>query len=364
MKESTRNFNGFIHSLIESLPYGIMVLDHDDRIQELNRNFSFIFNINIADVKGKNYKDVIESKFVDVFSNLIEDTKVKGFVMDRQISVPILGGVEITIALSGSALKDKDNNFYGLTIICREMTATRELERMRELDKLKSDFISSVSHDLKTPLTSIIGYTDILMQLAKEKSLSEESDYLKIIMQEAMRFARMIDDIINMAKIESGKLQLKKELASLKEIVEEVIKIVIVQAEKFKFIVNFDNSIPLISIDKVQMKRVFLNLVSNAIKYSPQGGEIRIDGYTKGDNVYVDVIDHGIGMSEEALSHMFEKFYRVESDATKGITGTGLGLAITKGIIEAHGGTIVVRSKLGEGSTFSVIFPLTMKKII
>jgi signal transduction histidine kinase len=266
------------------------------------------------------------------------------------------------MSLSGSFLQSDDKPHNEIVVVCREMSARQEIERMKELEKLKTDFMSSITHDLKAPLTSIIGYADLLLETSKEGMTAEEIEYVSIIKQEGVRLTRMINDILNATRIEYGRLQLSPEQVFLKDIIEEVVKKFGIHKDKFNFTVTADSSLPQLWLDRELIERVFMNLVSNAVKYSPDGGSIKVDIYVQGQNVRVDVIDSGIGLSPESLSHIFEKFFRVRSEATKGIGGTGLGLVIVKGIVEAHGGSMTVSSTHGQGSIFSVILPLALER--
>ena len=349
-----------LRTVIETLPYGIMLIDWEGKVLGMNRNLSFMLNIATPGSSRKHYSEILDEPLKAIFDKLIEDTKKYGFVFERHNKISLAGNIPILVGMSSSVLRNDQGVPFGISVICRDMSATQELERMREIDKLKTDFLATVSHDLKAPLTSICGYADVLIKFSGDKFNSEELGFLQIINEEGMRLTRMINDMLNVATIESGALKLKSEQVILGDIIHEVIKVSLMQNKKINFIVNIDSKIPSLWLDKGKMMNVFLNLVNNAIKYSSDEGTIRIEGYVKDENVYIEVIDRGVGMSQEMLSHLFEKFFRGDSNKTRGIKGTGLGLVIAKGIVEAHGGSITVKSQLGEGSTFSVILPLRL----
>ncbi|MBD3246013.1 MAG: PAS domain-containing protein [Candidatus Omnitrophica bacterium] len=356
------DFKVFCRSLLESLPYGVMILNQQGLILHMNRNMSFMLNITEPEAENVSFRDVLPREISRTVQQMVDDTTSYGFVMDRRISVNVAEKAEVLMAMSGSILRDEEGQPAGITLICREMTATRELDRMRELDKLKDDFISSVSHDLKNPLSSILGFSDILLEMAKEKDLSEETEYLQIIRQESRRLSGMIGQMLSLARIESGMLHLKVGKVVLKEVVSEVLKVLSVQSKgKHDFRAEMDDEIPELWLDREEISRVIMNLVSNAMKYSPEGGPVTVRGFVRGENVHLEVHDKGIGMSEETLSHMFEKFFRETGGEAQRVPGTGLGLVITKGIVEAHGGTISVESAVGDGSVFSVILPLWLR---
>lgn len=362
MMEITNEFKIFFRNFIESLPYGVMILNAEGNILELNRNISFMLNILGLDPVNSHYSQVLSSHLKPTFDRLLEGIKEHGFVLELEVPLSVGTGLEVVMSLSGSFLQNEDKPHNEIVVVCREMSARQEIERMKELEKLKTDFMSSITHDLKAPLTSIIGYADLLLETSQEKMPPEEIEYVGIIKQEGVRLTRMINDILNATRIEYGRLELSPEQVTLKEIIEEVVKKFGIHKDKFNFTVTADSQLPLLWLDREFVERVFMNLVSNAVKYSPDGGLIKIDIYAQGSNVRVDVIDNGIGLSQESLSHVFEKFFRVKSEATKGIGGTGLGLVIVKGIVEAHGGSMTVSSTSGQGSIFSVILPLALER--
>lgn len=350
-----------IRGFIETLPYGIMILDRDGQVTAMNRNCSFMLNIRSVDNLGRFYGEIIEPRLKSIIDQFVQHIKEAGFVIEHQVKVTLPGNVQIMIGISGTVLCDEQVQNYGILLIFREMTATQELERMREIDALKTDFVATVSHDLKAPLTSICGYADVLIMFSPDKFNKEEMEYLKIIKQEGLRLTRMINDMLNVAAIEAGSLSLKTELCSLKEVLHNVIRIAVLNRDRYAFSVEIGDDIPRLWLDKEQMIRVFLNLINNAVKYSPEGGGVDIKSRRLGENIYIDIIDQGMGMSPETVSRLFQKFFRADTNKIKNIKGTGLGLVITKGIVEAHGGTIAVTSEEGKGSTFSVILPISLE---
>lgn len=360
--ETASEFKIFFRNFIESLPYGVMILNADGNILELNRNISFMLNILGLDPVNSHYSQVLSAQIKSSFDRLLEGIKEHGFVLELEVPLSVGAGAEVVMSLSGSFLQNDDKPRNQIVVVCREMSARQEIERMKELEKLKTDFMSSITHDLKAPLTSIVGYADLLLETNQEKMSAEEIEYVGIIKQEGVRLTRMINDILSATRVEYGKLELSPEQVSVGAIVEEVVKKFGIHRDKFDFAITAGTGLPLLWLDRELMERVFMNLVSNAVKYSPDGGQIKIDIYAQGPNLRVDVIDKGIGLSQESLSHVFEKFFRVRSEATKGIGGTGLGLVIVKGIVEAHGGSMTVSSKPSLGSAFSVILPLSLEK--
>ncbi|MFQ6061859.1 MAG: ATP-binding protein [Methanosarcinales archaeon] len=236
---------------------------------------------------------------------------------------------------------------------------TKELEesnkKLKELDKLKSDFISMVSHDLKTPLTAIKTSAQVLETLP-EKNIQQKKEILKIIIRNVDRQARLVDDLLDLSRIESGRMELKMEPIALSDIIKCSIENIQQLADEKNIEISIDlpEELPKIIGDKDKLIQVLVNLLSNAVKFTQNYGKILVKAIAKEKNVEVRVKDTGIGIAKENINKIFDKFYRAnttsKSDAS--LSGTGLGLAICKGIIEAHGGKIWVESELGKGSNF------------
>jgi len=229
-------------------------------------------------------------------------------------------------------------------------------ERLKELDRMKSEFLSTAAHELRTLLTSILGFSEILLK----RKLDEEkkNKFLKIINEESVSLSSLINDLLDLSRIESGiGFKIKKVPSEIKEVVLENVDFFRAQTDKHTFKVNLPHDLVKIEADKNKINQVMENLISNAVKFSPQGGEITVSIEQSEEKAKISITDTGIGIPEKDLSHVFEKFYRAENASSEAIGGTGLGLAIVKYIVESHAGKIWVESKLGKGSTFSFTLP-------
>ncbi len=237
----------------------------------------------------------------------------------------------------------------------RTRQLTQALEEVKKISRRKSDFISSVSHEIRTPLTSIKGYAAILLA-SKLGDLPEEiRSRLEKINRHSDELVHMVNDLLDISRIESGKIEIRKETLSLKAITEKIEDLFTEQLKTKN--INFSSQIPdncqEISADRSQIERVFINLVGNALKFTPQNGKISINANQLNKKIQIDVKDTGFGIPEDAQESIFEEFFRVDNTINQEVKGTGLGLTLVKHIIEAHQGKIWVKSKLGEGSTFS-----------
>jgi signal transduction histidine kinase len=237
----------------------------------------------------------------------------------------------------------------------RTRQLTQALEEVKKISKRKSDFISSVSHEIRTPLTSIKGYAAILLA-SKLGALPEEIRIrLEKINRHSDELVHMVNDLLDISRIESGRVEIKKEVLSLKAIFDKMTDLFSEQLRIKNISLNSnipDNSQEIFA-DRSQIERVFINLIGNALKFTPQNGKINIQANRTNKTIQIDIQDTGFGIPEDAQEAIFEEFFRVDNTINQEVKGTGLGLALVKHIIEAHQGRIWVKSKLGEGSTFS-----------
>jgi len=240
---------------------------------------------------------------------------------------------------------------------------TRELKSLlnevKSASKRKSDFISAVSHELRTPLTSIKGYASILLA-GKLGSVPEEVRLrLDKINRHSDELVNLVNDLLDISRIESGKVAMRKVQLDLKSILAQVQDLLggQLKTNEIEFSIEIPNDSGIVYADTGQLKRVFINLIGNAMKFTLPGGKITVSSHAKDREIQIDINDTGCGIPEEAQSAIFEEFYRVDNQINQEVKGTGLGLSLVKNIIEAHGGKIWVKSSLGHGSTFSFTLP-------
>jgi signal transduction histidine kinase len=225
---------------------------------------------------------------------------------------------------------------------------------IRRLEQAKSEFVSMVSHELRTPLTSIHGFSEILR--AKEMEPEKKVEFYRIILNESERLSRLINNLLNLSTIEAG-IELKREMVNVSDLIEEDIEFF--QSQTAIHVLSHQGKqLPNVYGDPDRLHQIFKNILSNAIKYSPDGGAVEVETGIEGKYVSVAITDHGIGIPAGDLPHIFDRFRRVERKEMSEITGTGLGLAIVKHLVDVHGGQIKVRSEPGEGSTFTVFIPI------
>jgi signal transduction histidine kinase len=228
---------------------------------------------------------------------------------------------------------------------------------MREADLVMDEFVALISHELRTPLTSIIGYLELTLD---DANLTEEQrGYLDVVDHNAARLLRLVDDMLFIAQIEAGQLEVRPSELDLAAIVRKAVAEAQVRAAAsgITLTCDADTAVP-VQADKGRMFRILDNLVSNAIKFTPEGGDVKVSVSQANGFVRLEVQDSGIGIAAHEQERLFERFYRTSTAVEQHFPGTGLGLYIARAIVEAHGGSIAVRSGPGEGASFSVALPV------
>jgi signal transduction histidine kinase len=240
-----------------------------------------------------------------------------------------------------------------------------DITEAKLLEKKKADFISLVTHDLKSPLTSIIGYTDLILTEEKFRPSGEAEEFIRAIRSSGERLLEMVEQYLDLSRIEAGMLEMKKGPVRLKDILDEALTTLTPQMREKGITLTEDlhPGLPAISADREKMVRVVSNLISNAVKYTPSGGAVTVSGREVAGNgggprLEICVSDNGYGMDESELPHIFDRYYRSGRGST-GVKGSGLGLAVVKSLVEAHGGEVTVESAPGKGSSFRVLIPVS-----
>ncbi len=293
------------------------------------------------------YERFVKTGWSDIENKIIESIGIRK------------DGTQVPIELSMSTRKAGDK--FIATAIIRDITMRKEAEeKLRKIDQMKSEFLSNVSHELRTPLQSISGFTKLILT-GKVPDPATQQEFLQIIDSEVLHLGNLINSLLDMSRLEAGRFQIYKKKAFIRDIFTDAMKTLHSLAREKNITLNesLPDQLPEMEVDNERMRQVILNLVGNAIKFSERGQSVNVRIGVRDNELLFQVTDHGVGIKKDALPHLFERFYRDESEMVRG--GTGLGLYISKQIIEAHGGKIWVESKYGEGSTFSFTLPFTNK---
>jgi signal transduction histidine kinase len=367
-----------LDAIIEYSADGVMILDAAHRIQVFNRTLAALTGWAAADALGREHGEVVRWARIDSGTDLAtaeaggwpltryrEARKVtpggrpasEPFADERAPTLYVEGdlrrrdGSTVSVGMTYAPLLDRDGRLVNIIANVHDIT------RFREAEELKSTFISVVSHELKTPVSLIKGYAGTLRrQDARwdEKTLNES---LAVIEEESDRLNELIDNLLDASRLQAGALPLKWGQVALDDLSRRVVNKLRPQSNKHQFVVDFPGDFPAVRGDEARLEQVLSNLLTNAIKYSPQGGDIHIGGRTFSDRVVVSVSDQGIGIAPAEQMRVFDAFYRVDDALTRRTQGTGLGLYLVKAVIEAHGGHVWVESEPGRGAVFSLSLP-------
>jgi two-component system phosphate regulon sensor histidine kinase PhoR len=327
---------------------GIMIVDTEGSIMLMNQALKEFLNVD-GEPLGKRPLEIIRN--IDVHEVLNKTLHMDKGVYSKEITVFV---PDEKILLVHATPIIRNNKTEGVVLVFHDITNLRRLEKVRQ------DFVANVSHELRTPMTSIKGYAETLLEGALDDK-ENARDFLKIIYADSDRLARLIEDILDLSKIESGKMKMVLKPCALKPIIEKVVSSLSkqIQEKAIQVSIQVVEDVPQVVADEVRMSQVFFNLVDNAVKYSEQEGRVDISVRVKGSSIVVEIKDTGIGIPEQDLSRVFERFYRVDKARSREQGGTGLGLSIVKHIMQAHKGEISVQSTLGQGSTFTLSIPIS-----
>ncbi|AGK97294.1 ATP-binding protein [Clostridium pasteurianum] len=339
MKDSLDKQNR-IEAILKSMESGVVAVDRKRKVIMINPYAEMLFGIE---------KNIIGESLMDSIRDFeIEDVFKSGSNGFKEIK--ILWPQEKVIRIKTADIVDEEKNI-GKVAVFQDITDIRKLENMR------SQFVANVSHELKTPLTSIKGFTETLKYV---KDNEKRIQFLDIIDEEVERLTRLINDILSLSHIEAQK-KMKQEVFFVDEIVDNVYNLMKNTAENKNISLSVvENSRIKLLGDKDRFKQMLINLVDNAIKYSENNDSVYMSSIIENDVCIIYVEDTGLGISQEHIKRLFERFYRVDKARSRAKGGTGLGLAIVKHIVLNFGGTIEVKSELGKGSKFVIKLPLSM----
>jgi two-component system phosphate regulon sensor histidine kinase PhoR len=333
--------------VLSSMFEGVIVTDSSEKIILMNPSLRKIFLVD-TNPEGKKPLEVIRNTAVqDIVDKIIQGKQ--GLATEEiTVSVP----EEKILKVNGVPIV-RNNEFEGAILVFHDITELRRLEQIRQ------DFVANVSHELRTPISSIKGYAETLLEGALEDK-DNAKEFISIIYQDSNRLANLINDLLDLSKIESGKMKMNFVPLDAASVIKRAVTVIENQAKgkSISFKLNLAPELPKIKADETRFSQVMINLLDNAIKYTSENGSVTVTAKVVNNSLQVDIEDTGIGISEKDLPRIFERFYRVDKARSRELGGTGLGLSIVKHIVQAHSGQVWVKSELGLGSTFSFTIPL------
>jgi PAS domain S-box-containing protein len=341
-------------AILAQVADAIVAADADDRITRWNAAAERVTGLRARRVLGRELGELLRSELGD--SEGIAREALEAAVSAGGSGAPMeirleRGGREIWLSITAASLRDPREELPGTVY------AIRDVSDERRLDQVKSDFVATVSHELRTPLTSIYGFAETLLRADATFGEDDRASFVRYIATEAERLTRLVDGLLSVTRLEAGAVVLALGPVDITELAREIATAARGRSGKHKIKLTVPAQPVFALADQDRVSQVLINLVDNAIKYSPSGGEVKVQVRGRGKLVEVRVSDQGIGISELDQQNLFRKFFRVDAAQRGGIRGVGLGLFLVRGFVAAMGGRIWVESELGKGSTFVVELP-------
>jgi|MudIll2142460700_1097286.scaffolds.fasta_scaffold32667_1 two-component system phosphate regulon sensor histidine kinase PhoR len=347
--KSANEEKGKVEAAFASAIEGVIILNSLDRVESVNRSMKGLI--------GDQYGDILKKTPIEAFRNIdlqkaLDRFKATGKPVSEEIvlgtGTPIILDVNITSIPGVTAGEEK------IMLVFHDVT------RLKKLEQVRVDFVANVTHEIKTPLTSILGYIETLEAGAIDDK-ETAGKFLQTISRHAQRLNRLLEDLLTLSSIELGEMKFQFESVALGGVMEGVLNFMELKAREKKLSVEkkIPETLPLLRADRDRMTQVFLNVLDNAVKFTPEGGTVRIEASETGqDEVVVRITDTGIGVPRDEVDRLGERFYRVDKTRSRELGGTGLGLSIVKHFMLAHRGRMEIESQLGRGTAVSLYFPI------
>ncbi len=346
---SSREARANIACILKSVGDGLIVTDTCHRIVRMNPSAESLLGICFEAVVNRSVKDpCVTGSLPEKLVMALRCAEAGDMLEFEQYDI---NGTSRTLQARMSAIQDQADRHIGF------ITTLRDVSREREIDSMKTEFISTAAHELRTPLTSIQGFSEVLLS-RPDLEIAQQQSLLAIIHEQSESLSRTVNDLLDLARIESGAgFVLEKAPCDLSQLIEQAASQLSWMSDRHRFEVALPAPDAVVYGDRVKLRRALENILSNAVKYSPRGGSVRVTGQRHDNSFKVSIEDQGIGMREDQRQRVFDKFYRADT-SNSAIEGVGLGMNIVQEIITAHGGRIWVESCLGEGTVVHFVLPL------
>ena len=345
MEKTSLSREDQLKTLIENIGTALIFIDANQNVILLNRSYRETFLHDEEEWRNQHYKVITPTEEVN---SLILESFATEERHARSTTLSVHQNLR-HFHVSCAPVIDQKGRIRGVVVLFHDITDLKKLEQVRK------DFVANVSHELKTPITSIIGFSETLLETGDDPALTQK--FLSIILYESRRLQNLVHDLLELSKIEQPNYSIPLEPIKLAPLINESLPSLEKRAQEKEIeLISAYKTPSTILGDSSRIKQIIVNLVSNAIAYTPRGGQVRLEVRDQCNWVVMDVKDTGLGIEKHEIPRIFERFYRIDRARSRESGGTGLGLAIVKHLVEAHGGKIDVKSEVGKGTTFSIYF--------
>lgn len=337
-----------LKTLVETMGSGLLMMNREGQIIIANQHFLKSYDLHYEKIEGKSFLSIPLPEELKIFIDNVFFTE-----QPERKQITLKHGIETKHKqVFGAPVIGKHGRWLGVVVVLHDITELIRLEQIRR------DFVANVSHELRTPITSIKGFSETLLDGAYEDQELLHS-FLEIIHKESDRLQMLVNDLLDLSKLERQGYQIEKEIVQMQDVIARVVEMSSQRLDEkdVQLFIDLEENLKVIG-EKNRLIQIFTNLVNNAIMYSPEQSTIRIHAYREENYGVIEVIDEGIGISKENMPRIFERFYRVDTARSRNSGGTGLGLAIVKHLVELHDGKIDVESEAGKGTTMRVKIPV------
>jgi len=343
-----------LDALLDSAADGIIIMSADHKIEKCNQAFARILRKDVSEIEGSPHEEIFNWESLQQGSSL-EEAELSGWPLTAKANLYVEGDLKrpsgeiIPVGVTYAPLLSGDGKLINI------IASIRDITHFREAEEIKSVFVSIISHELKTPVALIKGYAGTLRREDVSWDSEIVQDSLEVIEDEADRLTELIENLLDASRLQAGEFSLNLAEIRMDKLAQEMAERFQTQTENHRITVQFPDEFPVIVGDENRLEQVFYNLLSNAVKYSPDGGEISISGQIRSEQIIICIQDRGLGISQEDVPHIFDRFFRAD-EAAKNTQGAGLGLYLSRAIIEAHNGRIWIepRPETGTRVCFSI----------
>jgi PAS domain S-box-containing protein len=372
---SSRANDELFRLVVEYAPSAMVMVDREGKVVLVNSQAEKLFGYSRGELLGSSIDLLVPQRFRAKHPGQREgffaDPKARAMGVGRDLFGLRKNGTEVPVEIGLNPIRTEQGFFVLAAIvdITERVKAEEARQRNRELEgenrrileanRLKSEFLANMSHELRTPLNSIIGFTELLHD-GKVSGADEQKEYLGDVLASARHLLSLINGVLDLAKIESGKMEIRPQPVNLEVLVSEVVRSLqpLADSKNIRISVQQSKSVQQVNADPARFRQILNNYLSNALKFTPQDGKVHVRVKPEGSDEYrIEVEDSGIGIRAEDLERLFKQFEQLDPSSSKKYPGTGLGLYLTKSMVESHGGRIGVKSAPGKGSLFYAVLP-------